>query len=170
MAERVGFEPTIPLRVCRISSAVLSTTQPPLRSHWSALVGAGCLIAATHPPRKSECDAFSTLRRKHRIPRPRARGRSRHWPGRIGAGFLCPDEQTSRTGIRDAGFGHGRRPRHAGHGGPRHRREECAPQAPIRPESAERHGQPSGSGVHGWDAFPSAGSAARKPSSSTRVP
>ena len=32
MAERVGFEPTIPLRVCRISSAVPSTTRPPLRS------------------------------------------------------------------------------------------------------------------------------------------
>ena len=32
MAEREGFEPPIPLRVCRISSAVLSTTQPPLRS------------------------------------------------------------------------------------------------------------------------------------------
>jgi hypothetical protein len=31
MAERVGFEPTVPLRVRRISSAVLSTTQPPLR-------------------------------------------------------------------------------------------------------------------------------------------
>ena len=30
MAEREGFEPSIPLRVCRISSAVLSTTQPPL--------------------------------------------------------------------------------------------------------------------------------------------
>ena len=32
VAEREGFEPPIPLRVCRISSAVLSTTQPPLRS------------------------------------------------------------------------------------------------------------------------------------------
>ena len=31
VAERAGFEPAIPLRVCRISSAVLSTTQPPLR-------------------------------------------------------------------------------------------------------------------------------------------
>ena len=30
MAERVGFEPTIPLQVCRISSAVHSTTLPPL--------------------------------------------------------------------------------------------------------------------------------------------
>ena len=32
MAERVGFEPTIPFQVRRISSAVLSTTQPPLQS------------------------------------------------------------------------------------------------------------------------------------------
>ena len=31
LAEREGFEPPIPLRVCRISSAVLSTTQPPLQ-------------------------------------------------------------------------------------------------------------------------------------------
>ena len=30
LAERGGFEPPIPLRVCRISSAVLSTAQPPL--------------------------------------------------------------------------------------------------------------------------------------------
>jgi hypothetical protein len=41
LAEREGFEPPIPLRVCRISSAVLSTTQPPLqaieRSQYSAL-------------------------------------------------------------------------------------------------------------------------------------
>ncbi len=32
MAERGGFEPPIRLPVCRISSAVLSTTQPPLRA------------------------------------------------------------------------------------------------------------------------------------------
>lgn len=32
VAEKEGFEPPIPLRVCRISSAVLSTTQPLLRS------------------------------------------------------------------------------------------------------------------------------------------
>ena len=31
MAERVGFEPTVRLPVRRISSAVLSTTQPPLQ-------------------------------------------------------------------------------------------------------------------------------------------
>ncbi len=30
MAEREGFEPSIELPLCRISSAVLSTTQPPL--------------------------------------------------------------------------------------------------------------------------------------------
>ena len=31
MAERVGFEPTVPSQVLRISSAVQSTTLPPLR-------------------------------------------------------------------------------------------------------------------------------------------
>src|SRR5689334_5186986 len=31
LADREGFEPSIPLRVCRISSAVLSTAQPPVR-------------------------------------------------------------------------------------------------------------------------------------------
>src|ERR1700736_4718682 len=31
MAERGGFEPPIGLRLCRISSAVLSTAQPPLQ-------------------------------------------------------------------------------------------------------------------------------------------
>jgi hypothetical protein len=33
LAERAGFEPAIPLRVCRISSAVHSTTLPPLRAN-----------------------------------------------------------------------------------------------------------------------------------------
>jgi hypothetical protein len=32
VAERVGFEPTIRLPVCRISSAVPSTTRPPLQA------------------------------------------------------------------------------------------------------------------------------------------
>jgi hypothetical protein len=32
LADRVGFEPTIRLPVCRISSAVLSTAQPPVRA------------------------------------------------------------------------------------------------------------------------------------------
>ena len=41
-----GGEPTIRSPVCRISSAVLSTTQPPLRLRRDdALVSAGCLIA-----------------------------------------------------------------------------------------------------------------------------
>ena len=34
MAERVGFEPTVPVKVLRISSAVQSTTLPPLRIHF----------------------------------------------------------------------------------------------------------------------------------------
>lgn len=45
MAERVGFEPTIRLPVCRISSAVLSTTQPPLRFAGRRFGSAGCLLA-----------------------------------------------------------------------------------------------------------------------------
>lgn len=54
MAERVGFEPTIRLPVCRISSAVLSTTQPPLRGSGRRLCSAGCLIAAIEGAGKSE--------------------------------------------------------------------------------------------------------------------
>jgi hypothetical protein len=39
MAERVGFEPTVPLQVRRISSAVHSTTLPPLRGALGTGVG-----------------------------------------------------------------------------------------------------------------------------------
>src|SRR5947199_5267340 len=45
MAEREGFEPPIRLPVCRISSAVLSTTQPPLRGRK----GANICLAAMYP-------------------------------------------------------------------------------------------------------------------------
>ena len=41
LAEREGFEPPMPLRACRISSAVHSTTLPPLRLMKRALVEAG---------------------------------------------------------------------------------------------------------------------------------
>jgi hypothetical protein len=40
LAERQGFEPWVPSRARRISSAVLSTTQPPLRKTKRALVEA----------------------------------------------------------------------------------------------------------------------------------
>ena len=46
MAERVGFEPTIPFQVCRISSAVLSTTQPPLLKPATGLFWGGPLSEA----------------------------------------------------------------------------------------------------------------------------
>ncbi len=50
MAERVGFEPTVPSRARRISSAVLSTSQPPLREDNQPLSGSagsveGALLA-----------------------------------------------------------------------------------------------------------------------------
>lgn len=46
MAERVGFEPTVRLPVRRISSAVLSTTQPPLRGIWGMRREAGTVAGA----------------------------------------------------------------------------------------------------------------------------
>ena len=58
LAERGGFEPPIELPLCRISSAVLSTTQPPLRSvsglHLAAVEeatrnGAECNVAHARP-------------------------------------------------------------------------------------------------------------------------
>ena len=53
MAEKEGFEPPIPLRVCRISSAVHSTTLPLLRNTGWRHGGAGCYIAAKFLPCKS---------------------------------------------------------------------------------------------------------------------
>jgi hypothetical protein len=41
MAEREGFEPSVQLPVRRISSAVLSTTQPPLRRGRTARLAQG---------------------------------------------------------------------------------------------------------------------------------
>ena len=48
MAEREGFEPPIRLPVCRISSAVHSTTLPPLREVQNAQVVSPYLAAAAH--------------------------------------------------------------------------------------------------------------------------
>ena len=57
LAEREGFEPPIPLRVCRISSAVLSTTQPPLQ--WGpnrAMTPLdGALFSQAAPPKQGRC-------------------------------------------------------------------------------------------------------------------
>src|SRR5262245_48423930 len=62
LAEREGFEPPIRLPVCRISSAVLSTTQPPLRKcrartdalQWGRYL-AKRLRRNKRPPHPSEC-------------------------------------------------------------------------------------------------------------------
>jgi hypothetical protein len=63
LAERVGFEPTIRLPVCRISSAVLSTAQPPLRGRRGA-----------SPARRPLCNQRGKERqekpRAGRLPRP----------------------------------------------------------------------------------------------------
>ena len=64
MAERVGFEPTVPVKVLRISSAVQSTTLPPLRTRFAPVVAGraggrsvGGDIAAKKAKRKSEKSA-----------------------------------------------------------------------------------------------------------------
>lgn len=63
MADREGFEPPIPLQVCRISSAVHSTTLPPVRG---AQVEAGCLLhtrPTPHKPHRAEVySSFTCLR------------------------------------------------------------------------------------------------------------
>ena len=61
MAERVGFEPTIRLPVCRISSAVLSTTQPPLRFAGRRKLCAGCLLAGKCRACKGENPTISSF-------------------------------------------------------------------------------------------------------------
>ena len=47
VAEREGFEPPIGLHLCRISSAVLSTTQPPLQAVLRPGEGAKLMVMAT---------------------------------------------------------------------------------------------------------------------------
>ncbi|MEA3072263.1 MAG: hypothetical protein QOD29_3709 [Alphaproteobacteria bacterium] len=46
LAEREGFEPPIRLPVCRISSAVLSTTQPPLRKRRRKIAVSGGYVSS----------------------------------------------------------------------------------------------------------------------------
>src|ERR1700722_7906405 len=53
MAEREGFEPPIRLPVCRISSAVHSTTLPPLRTAQTGLSGVAQYLAAESARDKS---------------------------------------------------------------------------------------------------------------------
>src|SRR5438128_2744092 len=53
LAEREGFEPPIRLPVCRISSAVLSTTQPPLRKRRRTSRSSTGYVSAAITPNKS---------------------------------------------------------------------------------------------------------------------
>ncbi len=59
MAERVGFEPTVPSRVRRISSAVRSTTLPPLRRSSETL--------RTAPPIGRRGPLMEWFRRRKRV-------------------------------------------------------------------------------------------------------
>ena len=70
MAERKGFEPPIRLPVCRISSAVLSTTQPPLRCVVAPMRVAGAVLTTPRGGNQVEsaaptltCDSHSLILR-----------------------------------------------------------------------------------------------------------
>jgi hypothetical protein len=79
MADREGFEPPVRLPVRRISSAVLSTTQPPVRrAENDSDFRPGSSLAVTSPERGSESHS-SPLRRlsTKRAPLPCARVRVR---------------------------------------------------------------------------------------------
>jgi hypothetical protein len=56
LAEREGFEPPIRLPVCRISSAVHSTTLPPLQALENASISSW-----RHNPKYAVCYPFATL-------------------------------------------------------------------------------------------------------------
>jgi hypothetical protein len=66
VAEREGFEPSIRLPVCRISSAVLSTAQPPLRRLGKAHGLAAYLAAATQRDKLSGAPFCSAGPMRHR--------------------------------------------------------------------------------------------------------
>ena len=79
VAERVGFEPTIESPLCRISSAVLSTTQPPLhegRKRHNKLISQrfiGAFSCGACAPGPSEGVSLLTVT-PHGKPFPRAYG------------------------------------------------------------------------------------------------
>ena len=64
MADREGFEPPIPLRVCRISSAVHSTSLPPVRgrSGRSGLVTTQRVSFAQAFPARCETKSLTALK------------------------------------------------------------------------------------------------------------
>ncbi len=64
VADREGFEPPIPLRVCRISSAVHSTTLPPVRGRLRSKQ-AGYY---TRRRAKTSLSAVIILARTHAVP------------------------------------------------------------------------------------------------------
>jgi hypothetical protein len=55
MAERQGFEPWVPLPARRISSAVLSTTQPPLRRGFAHVTSLQLVKKGALSPSRPAC-------------------------------------------------------------------------------------------------------------------
>ena len=66
MAERVGFEPTIPLQVCRISSAVHTTMHLSAGMNYEVGAGTPPIIADVRQSRFYTCD-ISTFQSRLRV-------------------------------------------------------------------------------------------------------
>ena len=82
VAERVGFEPTVPFQARRISSAVHSTTLPPLRGAVVRLVERGASLVGQGGRCKRLTDDFRQAIVKARIivaRGGRGRGPARRW-------------------------------------------------------------------------------------------
>ncbi len=76
LAEREGFEPPIRLPVCRISSAVLSTTQPPLRGRRAQAPIGWPLCSQAHESAQGRAPSARHGRRAVRSDRKNAPDRS----------------------------------------------------------------------------------------------
>src|SRR3954469_22782964 len=70
LAEREGFEPPIRLPVCRISSAVLSTTQPPLQAGRGRISRVASYVAKRLEPNKRGSPAATAWRARPEAANP----------------------------------------------------------------------------------------------------
>lgn len=100
LAEREGFEPPIPLRVFRISSAARSTTLPPLRPYrFGNRTSGGGVIQKCRGSRKRVSRASEGHFQSRAIgPRPTDRDKpSRVWPLPSPALISRPDRRAPRS-------------------------------------------------------------------------
>lgn len=127
MAERGRFELPIPLRVCRISSAVQSTTLPPLRGGAVSAIG---LIHGSAGDDKAPVQIPTTLSSMRRIRRPAPRRAPLQRPSPAPSRALHPGPPARR--------GRQPSPRLLRGARLRHRRMDRSRQARTPPDQASR--------------------------------